>query len=157
MSIYIIVIIILSFFFFFKQKKNTNENFSSNNHYNKDCESSDDDRKKCTSSFSKISTKLFNFCIKQNNNYNLDEDTNNNLCQKWIGLISSECITEKCVENTVDKINDWQKTLDNIESYKTLEKLEKLKHKYKLYYNNKFSNLITLSKESLNQKKKFIK
>ena len=133
MSIYIIVIIIFSFFFFFKQKKNTNENFSSNIHYNKDCESSDDDRKKCTSSFSKISTKLFEFCIKQNSNYNLDEDTNNKLCQKWIGLISAECISEKCVENAVDKINDWQETLNNIDSYKTLEKLEKLKHKYKLY------------------------
>lgn len=151
-----IFMIILFFLFNFSKKNNINENFSINEFYNKDCETTDETRKKCSVEFSKISSNLFNFCVDKNKDYNIDENTNNDLCQKWIGLISSDCITEKCVDNTINKINDWSKTKENMSTYSNLEKLEKLKHKYKLYNDNKFNDIISKAKNSFTQKKNLL-
>jgi hypothetical protein len=161
MSIKLFIIIIILSFFFIKTKKNIINNnifegFSKNSNYNNICnsDSSDLDRQKCTDSFSKISNKLYDFCIDQNNYVAMNQDVNQNLCKKWIGLLSAECITEKCVDNTINKIDDWNKTLEDINLYKTLEKLQIMKSKYKLYNNNHFTELIKTSNNAINQKTK---
>jgi hypothetical protein len=151
------IITLKSIFKLTKIKKNIlTEKFSQNTNYDTKCDSdsTDEDRKKCTESFSKISNKLYDFCFDKNKDFNMNQDINESLCKKWIGLLSSECVSEKCIDNTINKIDDWNETLEKMKYYKTLEKLQISKSKFKLYNNENFSKILNSSNTIINQKKK---